>query len=87
MRATHPLNVGYLVVGLIFLGVSGSWLLHQTGVIGIADARWVLPLTLVAAGVVGLVAFAAGRLTDRIDTADNMTDTTDIERVWENDDE
>ena len=32
---THPLNVGYLVVGLVFLGIAGSWLLRETGVIGL----------------------------------------------------
>lgn len=56
---THPLNVSYLVIGLVFLGISGSWALHTSGVVDTAEMQWLVPLTLVAAGVVGLVAFAA----------------------------
>ncbi len=56
---THPLNVTYLVMGLIFLGLSGSWALREAGVIDLGQVRWLLPLTLVVAGVVGLLALAA----------------------------
>jgi hypothetical protein len=62
---THPLNVSYLVVGLVFLGISGLWALRAANVIDLAGIRWLLPLTLVAAGVIGLVAFAAKGLTGR----------------------
>lgn len=55
---THPVNVSYLVVGLIFLGISGSWLLREAGVIDLGEVRWLFPLTLVAAGAIGLVAVA-----------------------------
>jgi hypothetical protein len=55
---THPLNVSYLVVGLVFLGLAGSWALREAGVIDLGEVRWLLPLTLVVAGVVGLVAVA-----------------------------
>lgn len=54
----HPLNVSYLVIGLVFLGIAGSWGLHQIGAIDLNGIRWLLPLVLVVAGVVGLVAFA-----------------------------
>ena len=60
---THPLNVSYLVTGLVFLGVAGSWGLHQIGLVDVAGIRWLLPLTLVVAGVVGLAAFAVRGLT------------------------
>ena len=56
---THPLNVSYLVVGLAFLGIAGSWALRETGVIGSAEVGWLLPLSLVVAGGIGLVAFMA----------------------------
>lgn len=56
---THPLNVTYLVVGLAFLGLAGSWALRESGLVVLDDAEWLLPLMLVAAGVVGLVAAAA----------------------------
>jgi hypothetical protein len=55
---THPLNVSYLVVGLAFLGIAGSWALREAGVIDGESVTWLLPLTLVVAGGVGLVAFA-----------------------------
>ena len=56
---THPLNVSYLVLGLVFLGISGSWALRDWNVVDTSQIRWLLPLTLVVAGVLGLVAFAA----------------------------
>ena len=58
---THPppANVGYLVVGLVFLGISGAWALHAAGVVDNADTRWLVPAVCSSAGVVGLVAFAA----------------------------
>jgi hypothetical protein len=62
---THPLNVSYLVVGLIFLGLAGSWALRESGVIDLGEARWLFPLTLVVAGVIGLVAFAAKGISRR----------------------
>jgi hypothetical protein len=64
---THPLNVSYLVIGLVFLGISGSWALRQSGVVELGEIRWLLPLTLVAAGLIGLVAFAAKGLGNRDD--------------------
>ena len=72
---THSLNVSYLVIGLVFLGISGSWALRESGVIELDEIRWLLPLMLVAAGVVGLIAFAAKGLGRRGDTprADDST--------------
>jgi len=59
---THPVNVTYLVMGLVFLGISGSWALHAAGIVDTAQVRWLAPLMLVVAGVAGLVAFAARNL-------------------------
>jgi hypothetical protein len=56
---THPLNVSYLVVGLVFLGLAASWVLRETGVVDLAEVRWLFPVTLVLAGVVGIVAMTA----------------------------
>ena len=58
-KHTHPVNVSYLVVGLVFLGIAGSWALGASGVVDSGDSRWLVPLVLVGAGVAGLVAFAA----------------------------
>ncbi len=55
---THPLNVGYLVVGLVFLGLSASWALHEAGIVSADGVQWVLPGTLVVAGAAGLLASA-----------------------------
>jgi hypothetical protein len=59
---THPLNVTYLVIGLIFLGIAGFWALRTIGVVDSADARWLGPLLLVGAGGIGLVGFATKNL-------------------------
>jgi hypothetical protein len=66
---THPLNAGYLVIGLVFLGLAASWALRQTGVIDFAEVRWLVPLTLVAAGLVGIVAMTVKGLARREDDA------------------
>lgn len=71
---THPLSVSYLVVGLAFLGIAGSWALHQADVISGADVEWLLPLTLVIAGALGLVVFAARGLRGRTTGADRLHD-------------
>lgn len=78
---THPLNVSYLVIGLIFLGLAGSWALREAGVIDLGEVRWLFPLTLVAAGVIGLVAFAARGISgrSRADEHDDYYHETDIE--------
>ncbi|HEX4976914.1 MAG TPA: hypothetical protein VFV40_03515 [Nocardioides sp.] len=74
----RPLNVSYLVMGLVFLGIAGTWALHETGVVDGADVEWLVPLSLVVAGVLGLVAFATrgvrGRRTG--DPAEHATDDT-----------
>lgn len=89
----RPLNVSYLVMGLVFLGIAGTWALHETGVVDGADVEWLVPLSLIVAGVLGLVAFAtrglrgqrtpdgtAGAGQDPYDTYDTTTfDTYDGE--------
>lgn len=53
---SHPVNVGHLVMGLAFLGLTGIWALFSAGVVESGDVRWLLPLPWVVAGAVGLVA-------------------------------
>lgn len=67
---THPLNVSYLVVGLVFLGISGAWALHQIGLVDLGGIHWLLPLVLVVAGAIGLAAFAVRGLTHGDDRDD-----------------
>jgi hypothetical protein len=58
-QVTNPVNVTYLVVGLVFLAISGSWALRTAGVVSPRQFGWVLPLVLVAIGAVGLLASTA----------------------------
>ena len=52
----HPLSIGYLVAGLIFLGVAASWGLREAGVVDAGSSSWLFPLTLVVVGAIGLAA-------------------------------
>jgi hypothetical protein len=58
MNATEnrPVSIGYLVIGLIFIGLSGAWLLDETGVIEPQGFQWVIPTVLLGAGLIGLFA-------------------------------
>ena len=78
------LHVGYLVTGLVFVGIATSWALVDSGTIPTDSLRFVLPLVLVIAGGIGLVAMAARGLTrghastEPTDpTTTYSTDTTD----------
>jgi hypothetical protein len=55
----HPVNVSHLVMGLVFLGIAGSWVLRKLDVIDADGWRWALPAILVLAGAAGLVAAVA----------------------------
>jgi len=65
-RQTVPndtrVKVGHLVTGLVFLGLAGTWALHQAGVIGDVGVGWMMPAILVAAGLIGLLVMFAGPL-------------------------
>ena len=43
-------------MGVAFLGLTGIWVLFETGAIGSDDLRWLMPLPWLAAGVAGLLA-------------------------------
>lgn len=64
-KNTHPLDVGYLVMGLIFLGIAGTWALRQADLIDLSEMDWLLPVGLIAAGAIGLLASAAKSVSRR----------------------
>ncbi|MGH3508972.1 MAG: hypothetical protein ACRDPI_01935 [Nocardioidaceae bacterium] len=53
---TNSLNAGYLVVGVAFLGIAATWALVVSDALPGSSLRFALPLVLVVAGVIGLVA-------------------------------
>jgi len=55
---SHPVNVGHLVMGLVFLAIVGAWALIQTDTVTGRDIRWLLPLPWVIGGAIGLAAAA-----------------------------
>lgn len=52
----NTVKIGYLVVGLVFLGLATSWLLDETGVIDPGSYEWLLPAILLGSGLIGLFA-------------------------------
>jgi hypothetical protein len=62
---SKPLDVGYLVMGLVFLAVVAVWGLYESELVGPAELEWLLPVGLVVAGVIGLAAAAAKGLAAR----------------------
>jgi len=54
-------RVGYLVMGLLFLGCAGLWLLITKGVLTAADFTLAGPIILIIAGSVGLLASILNR--------------------------
>lgn len=56
---TRPISISHLVVGLIFLGLAGGWLVQRTTEISFPGPEIALPLLLIAAGALGLIASLA----------------------------
>jgi hypothetical protein len=55
----HRVNVGHLVMGTAFLGLTVVWLLVvPLDLVDLHDAHWLLPLPWLVAGAVGLAATA-----------------------------
>ncbi len=52
----HPVNVGHLVMGVAFLGLTLVWALVASETVEGSDIRWLMPIPWVAAGAAGLLA-------------------------------
>jgi hypothetical protein len=61
----RTVRVGYLVMGLIFLGIAGIWALNASGTVDWGDSKYAFPAVLVGAGVLGLAATLAANATRR----------------------
>jgi len=55
----NGLRTGHLVMGLVFLLLTGVWGLYVSGTIGTDNLRWLIPLPLLIGGGASLVALAA----------------------------
>lgn len=55
-RGRHQVNIGHLVMGLVFVGLVGVWALIQSNIVEGGDISWLLPVPWVLAGVAGLLA-------------------------------
>ena len=55
---SHPVNVGQLAMGLVFLTAVVVWALIQSDTVTGHDIRWLVPLPWVIGGAIGLVASA-----------------------------
>ncbi len=52
--ARHDTDPVSLIAGLLFLAIAAAWAVDKAGVVPNAG-RWLVPLVLIAVGVVGLV--------------------------------
>jgi len=56
----HVINIGHLVMGLVFLAYVAIWGLVQSDVVTDGDIRYLLPVPWVAGGAVGLTVAVTG---------------------------
>ena len=78
---TRPLKISYLVIGLVFMGLSLTWLLDETGVIEPDGYEWLVPTILLGAGLIGLFASLGKGLLSRptpVEPAPTYSDTQPI---------
>lgn len=55
-EGVHPLQTGYLVLGLLAIGTALMWLLTEADVIAIGDGGAAFSVVLITAGAIGLMA-------------------------------
>ncbi|MFT4083874.1 MAG: hypothetical protein QM638_14925 [Nocardioides sp.] len=57
-RGGHRVNIGHLVMGVVFLVFAVDWILIDTDTVTGSDVHWLLPIPWVIGGAVGLLAAA-----------------------------
>ncbi|MGA8256413.1 MAG: hypothetical protein WB767_07540 [Nocardioides sp.] len=77
LTARHPANIGHLVMGIAFLGLTGIWALVTGDVVTDDNIRWLLPLPWVLAGIGGLVALVSADRRRLARPADRLVDPSD----------
>jgi hypothetical protein len=77
----RPVSVTHLVLGLVFLGLAGMWLLAAATDVSAPDPKISGPVVLIAAGVIGLAASLANarRRRSRQHSYDNDNDPSHLE--------
>ena len=55
----HPVNIGHLVMGVAFAGLTVVWALVAGDVVEGDQVRWLMPVPWVLAGLAGLVGLIA----------------------------
>jgi hypothetical protein len=63
-----------MVVGIVFLGLAGAWLLREADVIDPDGFQWFLPVVLLGAGLAGLLAGLANGAFARRKPSDELTE-------------
>lgn len=56
----HPVNIGHLAMGLVFLAFVAMWALVQSGAVTGDDVHWLLPVPWVVGGAVGVAVALLG---------------------------
>ncbi|HEX7738520.1 MAG TPA: hypothetical protein VF426_02600 [Marmoricola sp.] len=64
-RTRQPVKVAHLVLGSFFLGVTALWALTESGTLTWKGSSYLVPLTLLIAGAIGLTASLVGNTADR----------------------
>ena len=52
----HPVNIGHLVMGVAFIGLTLVWALVASDTVEGSDIRWLMPIPWVAGGIAGVLA-------------------------------
>ena len=79
----HPVNVGHLVMGVAFLGLTVVWALVVSDTVAIEDNGWILGLPWLVAGAAGLLATVLRQRDPRSDPHDDWKEQFRADqRAW-----